>query len=144
MPQRSSPHGFARSDRVAEQIQRDLAQLVRGLKDPRLGMVTLLDVSVSKDLSHAKVWFDTFDLGQAKQAEEVLNHAAGFLRHELGRGLKLRITPELRFFYDDTQRRGNELSVLIDQAVAADRANHPEDDGVDAPVDPASGQQGQA
>lgn len=143
MPQRSSLHGFARSDRVAEQIQRDLAQLVRGLKDPRLGMVTLLDVSVSKDLSHAKVWFDTFDLGQAKQAEEVLNHAAGFLRHELGRGLKLRITPELRFFYDDTQRRGNELSVLIDQAVAADRANHPEDDGVDALVDPASSQQGQ-
>lgn len=120
--------GYSRSDRVSEQLQRDLAQLVRELKDPRLGMVTLLEVSVSKDLAHAKIWFDVLDVEQAKPAEEVLNHAAGFLRHELGRGLKLRITPELKFFYDDTQRRGNELSAIIDQAVAADRLNHVDDD----------------
>jgi ribosome-binding factor A len=128
MPSHTPRHGYSRSDRVSEQLQRDLAQLVRELKDPRLGMVTLLDVSVSKDLAHAKVWFDVLDLEQAKQAEEILNHAAGFLRHELGRGLKLRITPELKFFYDDTQRRGNELSAIIDQAVAADRLNHHDDD----------------
>lgn len=128
MPSHSPRQGYSRSDRVSEQLQRDLAQLVRELKDPRLGMVTLLEVVVSKDLAHAKVWFDVLDVEQAKQAEEVLNHAAGFLRHELGRGLKLRITPELKFFYDDTQRRGNELSAIIDQAIAADRLNHTDED----------------
>lgn len=128
MRSRSPRQGYSRSDRVSEQLQRDLAQLVRELKDPRLGMVTLLEVVVSKDLAHAKVWFDVLDLEQAKQAEEILNHAAGFLRHELGRGLKLRLTPELKFFYDDTQRRGNELSAIIDQAVAADRLNHSDDE----------------
>ena len=128
MRSRSPRQGYSRSDRVSEQLQRDLAQLVRELKDPRLGMVTLLEVVVSKDLAHAKVWFDVLDLEQAKQAEEILNHAAGFLRHELGRGLKLRVTPELKFFYDDTQRRGNELSAIIDQAVAADRLNHTDDE----------------
>jgi ribosome-binding factor A len=123
---------------VAEQLQRDLAQLVRELKDPRLGMVTLLEVVVSKDLAHAKVWFDVLEVEQAKQAEEVLNHAAGFLRHELGRGLKLRVTPELKFFYDDTQRRGNELSAIIDQAVASDRLNHTDDELGSAQSDAAS------
>lgn len=138
MPSHSPRQGYSRSDRVAEQLQRDLAQLVRELKDPRLGMVTLLDVVVSKDLAHAKVWFDALDVEQAKQAEEVLNHAAGFLRHELGRGLKLRVTPELKFFYDDTQRRGNELSAIIDQAVASDRLNHTDDELGSAQSDAAS------
>lgn len=138
MPAHSPRQGYSRSDRVAEQLQRDLAQLVRELKDPRLGMVTLLDVVVSKDLTHAKVWFDALDVEQAKQAEEVLNHAAGFLRHELGRGLKLRVTPELKFFYDDTQRRGNELSAIIDQAVASDRLNHTDDELGSAQSDAAS------
>ncbi len=138
MPSHSPRQGYSRSDRVAEQLQRDLAQLVRELKDPRLGMVTLLEVVVSKDLAHAKVWFDVLEVEQAKQAEEVLNHAAGFLRHELGRGLKLRVTPELKFFYDDTQRRGNELSAIIDQAVASDRLNHTDDELGSAQSDAAS------
>lgn len=125
-----SSHGFSRSERVAEQIRRDLAVLIRErVKDPRVGMVTLLDVQVSKDLGHAKVWFDVLDAEQAEVAEETLNHAAGFLRRELGRGLKLRVTPELRFFYDDTQIKGNTLSALIDKAVADDRAAHQDDVG---------------
>ena len=122
MPQHSS-HGFARSERVAEQLRRDLSMLIRDrVKDPRVHMVTILDVTVSKDLSHAKVWFDVLEAEQGKEAEETLNRAAGFLRHELGRELKLRITPGLRFFYDDTQLRGNQLSALIDKAVAEDQA----------------------
>ncbi len=122
MPQHS-PHGFARSERVAEQLRRDLAMLIREkVKDPRVGMVTILDVTVSKDLSHAKVWFDVLEAEKGKVAEESLNHAAGFLRRELGRELKLRVTPGLRFFYDDTQLRGNTLSALIDKAVAEDQA----------------------
>lgn len=132
MPQHS-PHGFSRSERVAEQIHRDLAVLIRErIKDPRVGMVTLLDVSVSKDLAHAKIWFDVLNAEQASEAEDTLNHAAGFLRRELGRGLKLRVTPELKFFYDDTQVRGNSLSALIDKAVAEDQAVHADDE---APID---------
>lgn len=128
MPSHHAPHGYSRSERVAEQIRRDLAVLIRNrVKDPRVGMVSLLEVEVSKDLAHAKVWFDTLQQDHVKDAEDALNHAAGFLRHELGRGLKLRVTPSLRFFYDDTQTRGNELSALIDKAVASDR--HGDDAG---------------
>nr|CAA6829955.1 MAG: Ribosome-binding factor A [uncultured Thiotrichaceae bacterium] len=128
MPQHSS-HGFARSERVAEQIRRDLAVLIREqVKDPRVGMVTLLDVNVSKDLAYAKIWFDVLDAEQGKIAEETLNKASGFLRRELGRGMKLRITPALKFFYDDTQLKGNTLSALIDKAVADDRDGHSEND----------------
>lgn len=132
MPQHSS-HGFARSERVAEQLRRDLAMLIREkVKDPRVGMVTVLDVTVSKDLSHAKVWFDVLEAEQGKVAEESLNHAAGFLRRELGRELKLRVTPSLRFYYDDTQLRGNTLSALIDKAVADDQAGSETDSDSDA------------
>ncbi len=121
MTHRHAPHGFARTERVAEQIRRDLAVLVRDrVKDPRVGMVTLLDVEVSKDLAHAKVWFDVLQAEHGLEAQEALNHAAGFLRHELGHLLKLRMTPALHFFYDDTQSRGNALSALIDKAVASD------------------------
>ncbi|HPQ96012.1 MAG: 30S ribosome-binding factor RbfA [Thiothrix sp.] len=122
---RHAPRGYSRTERVAEQLQRDLAVLIRErVKDPRVGMVTILDVTVSRDLAHAKVWFDVLDTGHAREAEESLNHAAGFLRHELGKGLKLRVTPELRFVYDDTQSRGNQLSALIERVVAEDRAAH--------------------
>lgn len=129
MSARHSSHGFARTDRVAEQIRRDLAGLVRDrVKDPRVGMVTLLDVEVSKDLAHAKVWFDVLQAEHGPEAQEALNHAAGFLRHELGHMLKLRVTPTLHFFYDDTQSRGNALSALIDKAVASDRHEDVGDD----------------
>jgi len=125
----SSAHGFSRQDRVGEQIKRDLSALIRErVKDPRLGMVTVLDVEMSKDLAHAKVWFDTLQEEHGHEAQGILNQAAGFLRHELGRGLKLRVTPELRFYYDDTQSRGNALSALIDKAVAEDQANHDTDE----------------
>lgn len=122
MPARHSNPGFARTDRVAEQIRRELAILIRDrVKDPRVGMVTLLDVEVSRDMAHAKVWFDALQAEHGAEAQESLNHAAGFLRRELGHVLKLRVTPTLHFFYDDTQSRGNALSALIDKAVASDR-----------------------
>lgn len=131
MAHRHSSHGFARTDRVSEQIRRELAVLIRDrIKDPRVGMVTLLDVEVSKDLSHAKIWFDVLKTDHALDTQEALNHAAGFLRHELGQLMKLRVTPTLHFFYDDTQSRGNALSALIDKAVASDR--HDEEAGSSA------------
>mgnify|MGYP003589162533 FL=1 len=118
-----SPRGYARTDRVGEQIQRELAVLVRErVKDPRVTFITILDVDVSKDLSHAKVWFDVLNPEQGLPAQEALNHAAGFLRHELGKVMKLRVTPQLQFFYDDTQAKGDALDALINKAVASDRA----------------------
>ena len=116
------PYEYSRTDRVSQQVLRDLSMIIRNnMKDPRVGMVTLLDVEVSRDFSHAKVYFDTLNEDQAKEAEDTLNRAAGFLRRELCRGLRLRTTPALKFIYDDTQLRGNQLSDLIDQAIESDK-----------------------
>lgn len=113
------PRDHSRTLRVAEQIQRELAELIRlELKDPRVGMATLTDVEVSADYTHAKVFFTT--LGTADQiaaATTGLNHAAGFLRHELGQRIKLRGIPQLHFIYDESVARGVRLSRLIDEAV---------------------------
>lgn len=124
------PKEFPRSRRVAEQIQRELAVLIQQeLKDPRLGMLTISAVEVSKDMSVAKVFVTVFNEEQdRKQTLEALQHAAGFLQHELGRLMSLRIIPKLRFVYDESIVRGAELSALIDNAVKSDRAKHHEDD----------------
>ena len=118
------PTEYSRTERVSQQIIRDLSMLIRNsIKDPRIGMVTILDVNISRDLAHAKVYFDTLVQENAKEAEATLNHAAGFLRRELGRRLRLRLTPTLTFIYDDTQVRGNEMSALIDRAIQSDQKN---------------------
>lgn len=124
------PRDFSRTERVGDQIQRELADLIRlEVKDPRVGMVTLAGVEVSRDLSHAKVWFTVLgDERQVAETTEGLQRAAGFLRRELGRRMRLRVVPQLHFQYDDTQQRGARLSALIDKAVAEDRARHPDDE----------------
>ena len=116
------PRDFSRTLRIAEQIQRDLAELLRlEVKDPRIGMVTLTDVEVTADYAHAKVYFTTLgDAGQVAAATEGLNRAAGFLRHELGHRIKLRSIPQLHFIHDESVERGVRLSRLIDAAVADD------------------------
>jgi len=113
------PRDHSRTLRIAEQIQRELAELLRlELKDPRVGMVTLTDVEVTADYAHAKVFFTTLGTGdQIAAATEGLNHAAGFLRHELGQRIKLRGIPQLHFIYDESVERGMRLSRLIDEAV---------------------------
>jgi len=116
------PNDFSRTDRIAEQIKRELATLIRNhVKDPRVGMVAILDVNVTKDLAQAKVYFDTLDAESHKDCEIGLNRAAGFLRRELGRTIQLRATPSLKFIYDDTELKANQLSHIIDKAVASDR-----------------------
>ncbi len=114
------PRDYPRTLRIAEQIQRELADLIRvEVKDPRVGMVTLVDVEVSADYGHAKVFFTT--LGAAEQIAETtsgLTRAAGFLRRELSHRIKLRSVPQLHFIYDESVERGMRLSQLIDQAVA--------------------------
>lgn len=117
-----SRRDFPRSERVGDQIQRELAELIRlEVKDPRVGMLTLSSVEVSRDLAHGKVYFTLLggrEMGL--EAEAGLNHAAGFLRKALGVRMRLRIVPQLRFIYDDTPEQGARISALIDSAIAED------------------------
>lgn len=110
----------ARLARIADQIQRELAELIRlELRDPRVQLVTLTGVELARDQSHAKVYFTT--LGTEAQAEacaEGLARAAGFLRAGLAHRLSTRSVPELHFAYDESIARGVRLSRLIDEAVA--------------------------
>lgn len=116
------PKEYARSERLASQIQRELARLIQSeLKDPRLSMPSILEVQVSKDLSYAKVYFSVLDPDAAADCLAALNSASGFLQREIGKVLKSRITPKLSFIYDDTDIRGRQLSDLIDAALASDR-----------------------
>jgi len=117
---------FKRTDRVGDQIQRDLASLIqREIKDPRLGMVTISHVKVSKDLGYADVYFTAMAFGEQtdetqveaiKNATQILNNASGFLRTELARGIKLRVMPQLRFHFDESVERGRHLHGLIEKA----------------------------
>lgn len=119
---------FARTGRVAEQIQRELAELVQmEVKDPRVGLVTLTGVEVTQDYAHAKVYFTTLGSAeQAPQAQVGLQRAAGFLRSQLAHRMKLRVMPQLHFIYDSSVERGVRLSQLIDEAVAEDKSHKPE------------------
>ena len=124
MSRHRRPQGFNRTDRIADQIQRELSQLLQfQLKDPRVGLVTVQDVKVSRDLSYADVYFTLLgeDHSAAEAAEQVLTHAAGFLRSRLAQVLNTRTTPRLRFHYDATPERAAELSQLINQARDQDR-----------------------
>jgi ribosome-binding factor A len=110
----------ARRGRIADQIQRDLAELIRTeMKDPRVGMVTLTEVELSSDQHHARVYFTVLgDEAQAKLTEQGLQHAAGYLRARLAEAIKLRVIPDLHFTYDESVERGARLSRLIEEAVA--------------------------
>ena len=116
-----------RGARIADQIQRELAELIRlEVRDPRVGMVTLTGVELSRDQSHAKVFFTTLGTGSAAQdAAQGLQRAAGFLRSELAHRLTTRKVPELHFHYDESVERGVRLSRLIDEAVNAPPAQTP-------------------
>ncbi len=110
--------------RVADQIQRELSEILRSeLKDPRVGMITLTGVEVSPDFAHAKVFFTS--LAEVTQRDEVragLKRASGFLRTMLGARLKIHNTPELHFVYDESVESGIRLTHLIEDAVASDAA----------------------
>lgn len=118
------PKEFSRSARVAEQIKRELAELIRlEVKDPRIGFISLTDVEVSPDYSHAKVFFTSM-YGE-EGVDEILaglRRASGFLRREIGRRVRVHTTPELHFVYDRSVEQGSRLSALIDKAVAEDKA----------------------
>ena len=112
---------YARTDRVGQQMQREVAELIRlEINDPRVRLVTITGVEVAGDYSHAKIFFTRLD-GKHAEAQEGLDRASGFLRKQLSRSLKLRIMPQLHFVYDASVERGSTLSQLIDQAVASDK-----------------------
>ena len=124
------PKEFSRTQRIADQIQRELAQLVQtGLQDPRIGMVTINDVRVSRDMGYADVYITVLTAEELNEHSEeikvtldVLNKAAGFLRNELGRAIQIRMVPHLRFYFDKTVGEGRRMSTLIDQARTKDQA----------------------
>jgi ribosome-binding factor A len=113
------PKDFSRTLRVADQIQRELAELIRlEVKDPRVGMVTLTGVEVTSDYTHAKVFFTLLGtVAQQDAAVRGLGNAAGFLRGQIGRRIKLHTIPELHFVFDESVERGDRLSQLIARAV---------------------------
>lgn len=121
------PKEFSRGQRVAEQIRRELAELIRlEVKDPRVGFISLTDVELSADFAHAKVFFSS--MGGEEGLAEILHglrRASGFLRRELGKRVRIHTLPELHFIYDSSLEQGSRLSALIDEAV---RSDHPADD----------------
>ena len=124
---------FKRTDRVADQLQKELAVLIqREVKDPRLGMVTVSGATVSRDLGYADIYVTLLgeqDPERIKENLQVLERAAGFLRSQIAQRIKLRHVPELRFHFDESVVRGQHLSSLIDEAVSSDRARQAEDEG---------------
>jgi ribosome-binding factor A len=106
-----------RGFRVADQIQRDLAELIRELKDPRIGMVTITGVEVTPDYAHATVRFSLL-VGDTAECETALNEAAGFVRNGLFKRLSIHTVPTLHFQFDRTTERAAELNALIRDANA--------------------------
>ncbi len=124
-----APREFKRSERVAGELRRELAQLIqRELKDPAVGFVSVSDVEVSRDLSHAKVFVTVFDEAAAADSLRALNKAAGFLRRRLGQEMRMRSVPELKFQHDSSVETGQRMDQLIDKAVAADPRHESDED----------------
>ena len=115
MPKRSTKPN--RGHQVSDQIQRDLAELIRELKDPRIGMVTINAVEVSPDYAHAQVYFSLLS-GDVGECEQALNEAAGFLRNSLFKKLQIHTVPTLHFHFDRSTERAADLSALIAKANA--------------------------
>jgi ribosome-binding factor A len=116
------PRDFKRSERVAGQLRRDLAKLIQQeIKDPEVGFVSLSDVEVTRDLSHAKVFITVFDPEKAKESLKALRRASTFLRLRLGQELRLRHVPELHFVHDNSVEQGSRIDELIAKALNADK-----------------------
>ena len=123
---------FSRADRVAQELQKEIAVILqREVKDPRIGMVTVSDVEVSRDLAYAKV-FVTFLFDSEPEAVKLglkgLEKATPYIRTLLGKAMSLRIVPELNFMYDQSLVEGMRMSNLVTQTVRNDQARHIEDD----------------
>ncbi len=129
---------FKRTDRVAEQLQRELAQIIQmDIKDPRVGMVTVSAVDISRDLYHATAYV-TFmgipdDEESIQQALDILNQTTGFIRNLIGKRVKMRTIPTIKFAFDVSIARGSELSALIRQARDKDDSSSADVSDSDSP-----------
>lgn len=116
------PRDFKRHERVAGQMRRDLAKLIQQeIKDPEVGFVSLSDVEVTRDLSHARVFITVFEPEKAQESLKALRRAASFLRRRLGQELRLRHVPELHFVHDDSVEKGSHIDELISKALNSDK-----------------------
>lgn len=127
---------FKRSDRVAQELQKEVAVILqREVKDPRIGMVTVSDVEVSKDLAYAKI-FVTFlfdhDETAIEQGMKGLEKASPYIRSLLGKAMRLRIVPELRFIYDQSLVEGMRMSNLVTDVIRKDEARHVDEPDLDS------------
>ena len=126
------PREFTRSDRVSDAIQRLLAQVIPAeIRDPRVGMVNINDVTVTRDMAFAKVYVTFVGRDDEKEsiaAAAVLNKASGFLRTFLAKELSMRTVPKLQFIYDKTSVKGQHLSTLIDRALKEDSLHQHDDE----------------
>lgn len=125
---------YGRAQRVADFLRKELSSLILlELRDPRVGMVSITDVELSRDLAHAKVYVTVLGKDSEEDAAEsmqALNQAAGFFRTEISRQSKMRTIPAIRFIFDDSVQRGHKMSMLIDQALQSDLSNkNSSDDG---------------
>ncbi|MEM7083693.1 MAG: 30S ribosome-binding factor RbfA [Pseudomonadota bacterium] len=130
------PKEFHRSERVSELLHRMVSEVVRDeVHDPRVKLVTITDLQLSRDLTVAKIYFTSLDdTADLDELADVLQKAAGFIRSRVGREIRLRTTPELRFFKDDIELRGRAMSAMIDRAVSQDDARRPsgsDDESID-------------
>ncbi len=118
------PKEYSRTQRVGDFLQQELAQLIQhSVRDPRVGMVNVTGVDVTRDLAHARVYFTQLDVETKDQAEQVtkaLNGAAGFLRSEIARSANMRTVPRLSFRFDESVGRGRDMEALLKEVRAAD------------------------
>ncbi len=127
------PREFSRSERMAEQLRRELAEIVRDeIKDPRLGFMSFTEVRMSRDLSHAVIYCSFFNAEKEKESIEVLNRAVGFIRKEIARRIRARIVPTLKFVVDESVMRGVAMDELISKAIKSDKNNSDDDSSDEA------------
>ena len=123
---------FSRTDRVSQQMQKEIAVIIQqDINDPRVGMATVSSVEVSRDLSYAKVFVTLYnsDNDKCEAAVEVLNEASGFIRSLMGKRIRARIMPQLKFVLDNTLMNGMKISNLVDEVIAKDRKKAEDVDG---------------
>jgi ribosome-binding factor A len=117
------PKESSRGRKIGDLIQREVAVLVqREIKDPRIGMVTINEATVSRDLAFSDIYFTVLPSENTEIVEEVLNQASGFLRSQLAKMLSTRTTPKLRFHYDNTIESGARMNKAINSALSQDES----------------------
>ncbi|WP_028863711.1 30S ribosome-binding factor RbfA [Psychromonas aquimarina] len=115
---------YSRTSRVSQQVQKELARILQQeVKDPRIGMVTISGVDITRDLAYAKVFVTFLTIGDQTNDEslEGLNAASGYIRRLLGKAMRLRIVPEVRFCFDETLTEGLRISEMVSSAVKVDK-----------------------